>query len=70
MFITWILWTIVVFYIGHKAGYVRAHYVVSQECEKLGKFFVGDKVYECVKITSKKEEATQSEKEVSSETKE
>lgn len=51
MFITWILWTIVVFWIGHKFGYTKAHYVVSQECERLGKFFVGKKVYECVKIT-------------------
>ncbi len=61
MFITWILWTIVVFWIGHKFGYVKAHYVVSQECERLGKFFVGKKVYECVKITEiadPKEEAS------------
>lgn len=70
MFITWILWTIVVFYIGHKFGYVRAHYVVSQECEKLGKFFVGNKIYECVNITSKSAENKPPEKEANSESKE
>lgn len=51
MFILWILWTILVFIIGHKFGYIKAHVVVAKECERLGKFFVGETVYECVKIT-------------------
>jgi hypothetical protein len=57
--ITWILWTIVVYLIGHRAGYVHAHIIVAKECERLGKFFVGTKVYTCSDITDtaqKKEE--------------
>lgn len=35
-------------------GYARAHHVIATECKKLGKFYVNDEVFECVKITSEK----------------
>ena len=38
-------------FVGYHIGYQQGHVVVSKECERLGKFFVGKKVYECVKIT-------------------
>lgn len=50
MLITWILWTIIIFFLGHKFGYIYAHSVIAKECEKLGGFWVGKKVYECVKV--------------------
>ena len=34
-------------------GYAQAHYVVAIECKKLGRFYVDDEVFECIKITSK-----------------
>lgn len=34
-------------FFGGLAGYVEAHTKVSQECKKLGAFYVGDTVYEC-----------------------
>lgn len=37
--------------IGYQVGWVRAHSTVATECEKLGKFYVGDTVYECTAVT-------------------
>lgn len=31
-------------------GWVMAHETVAKECERLGGFFVGSKVYRCTKI--------------------
>ena len=37
--------------LGYAFGWVRAHITVAKECERLGKFFVGKKVFECIKIS-------------------
>lgn len=37
-------------WIGHTIGWRTAHITVAKECERLGKFFVGKTVYECVAI--------------------
>ena len=43
--------TIVVsIFVGYHIGYQQAHVMVAKECERLGSFFVGKKVYQCVKI--------------------
>lgn len=34
-------------------GWTEAHHVVATECERLGKFFVGKKVYTCTNIEEK-----------------
>ncbi len=39
--------------IGHLAGWINAHYTVASECEKLGSFYVGKKVFKCTKIETK-----------------
>ena len=36
--------------IGYGIGWRAAHITVAEECELLGKFFVGKKVYECTRI--------------------
>ena len=43
----WILLAVIVGYIG---GWRLAHTTVADECEKLGKFYVGKTVYECSAI--------------------
>ncbi|MGI2196886.1 hypothetical protein ACRN91_15070 [Shewanella baltica] len=35
--------------IGCWFGWLQAHHTVAMECEKLGGFYVGNVVYECVK---------------------
>ena len=44
---------VLAFLVGKWHGWVQAHHVVATECELLGKFFVGKKVYSCVKIEEK-----------------
>jgi len=48
-----ILVQVLAFLAGKWYGWVQAHRVVATECERLGKFFVGKKVYSCVKIEEK-----------------
>lgn len=36
--------------IGYWFGYEVAHSRIAKECEKLGGFFVGNKVFSCTKI--------------------
>lgn len=47
-------WGILIFVAGLAIGYFfgwgRAHIVVASECKKLGKFYVIDEVFHCVKI--------------------
>lgn len=40
-------------FVGTVIGYTYAHHVVAAECEKLGRFYVGDKVFHCKKIERK-----------------
>lgn len=41
--------------VGHLHGWVTAHLMVAAECEKLGKFFVRGKVFQCTLIGEKEE---------------
>ena len=41
---------ICVFVVGLVWGWVAAHRTVAAECEKLGSFFVGKRVFRCVAI--------------------
>lgn len=43
------------FIAGIMFGWIQAHLTVAEECKKLGRFFVGDTVYECWSITKKDE---------------
>lgn len=37
----------VILAIGAVLGYAEAHSTVARECERLGAFYVGNKVFEC-----------------------
>lgn len=39
--------------VGWLFGWLHAHRTVASECEKLGSFYVGDKIYKCTKIESR-----------------
>lgn len=43
----YILIFLVAFFIGKAVGYRHAHIVIGLECERLGGFFINNKVYEC-----------------------
>lgn len=49
----YILTAIIFYMFGHTAGWLSAHSTVATECEKLGKFYVGDRIFECTKIADK-----------------
>jgi len=34
-------------WIGYRVGWVCAHIAIGMECERLGGFFVGEKIYKC-----------------------
>ena len=35
-------------------GWVRAHYAVAAECQRLGGFYVGSKTFRCTKVEDPK----------------
>ncbi len=39
--------------LGYIIGWGCAHHVIATECKKLGKFYVGEEVFECRKIEDK-----------------
>lgn len=41
---------LVCFLLGKSTGWRLAHLTVAEECEKLGRFYVGGKTYECQRI--------------------
>ncbi|MBH3395825.1 hypothetical protein [Pseudomonas monteilii] len=41
--------------LAYYIGWVRAHYTVAAECERLGGFYVGSKTFRCVKAEDSKE---------------
>lgn len=41
--------TVLVFLVAYFFGWVDAHYTVSQECERLGGFYVGKNNFTCTK---------------------
>jgi len=36
--------------VGYWLGYASAHADVARECERLGSFYVGKKVFKCVEV--------------------
>lgn len=40
--------------IGYWIGWVHAHNTVADECERLGGFYVGKKIFKCEKVESRK----------------
>ena len=40
--------------IGYWIGWVHAHHTVADECERLGGFYVGKKIFKCEKVESRK----------------
>ena len=41
------------FVLGVLIGWTWTHYTIASECKKLGKFYVGDEVFECRKVDGK-----------------
>lgn len=41
---------LVCFLLGKSSGWRSAHLTVAEECEKLGRFYVRGKTYECQRI--------------------
>ena len=41
---------------GWLCGWLHAHKTVASECEKLGRFYVGETVYECKPIIGTKKD--------------
>lgn len=37
---------------GLGVGWFDAHYTVATECEKLGRFYVGERVFECRRVSA------------------
>lgn len=42
-------------FVGYSFGWSRAHKVIAIECERLGGFFVGKKIFRCQSIEKAKE---------------
>jgi hypothetical protein len=40
--------------LAYYIGWVRAHYTVAAECERLGGFYVGSKTFRCTKVEDSK----------------
>lgn len=43
----YILTALVAALMGYRIGYEAAHKTIATECERIGAFYVGEKVYEC-----------------------
>lgn len=39
--------------IAFLGGWTYAHFIVADECEKLGSFYVGDQVFKCLALERK-----------------
>lgn len=42
-----IFWMLIASFISYNVGSVIAHNIVKTECQRLGKFYVGQTVYDC-----------------------
>lgn len=42
-----IFWMLLVAVISYNVGDLLAHTVIKTECDRLGKFYIGQKVYNC-----------------------
>ncbi len=47
-------WILIAAWAGYLVGWRSAHLTVALECERLGAFFVGKKVFKCSSIESGK----------------
>ena len=47
---------IVCILIGNYIGWIRAHLMISAECDRNGGFFVGTNVYKCVRKEGSEDE--------------
>lgn len=45
----------ILFLLGMFVGWIYAHNVIANECVKLGKFYVGDRVFTCNSVDIKNE---------------
>lgn len=43
-------WALLGSVIGYIVGWEHAHWTIGTECQRLGKFYVGDTTYECTAI--------------------
>jgi|694.fasta_scaffold07873_5 hypothetical protein len=43
----------ILFLLGMFVGWIYAHNIIATECEKLGKFYVGNKVFTCISVEHK-----------------
>lgn len=43
-------------WIGSKLGWLDAHNIIAEQCEKLGGFYTNNKIYKCTEIKSSEEE--------------
>lgn len=51
-----VAWFMLAVILGVSIGWGWAHRTVAQECERLGSFYVGSKVFHCYKIEDKNAE--------------
>lgn len=40
-------------FVGCAIGWIFAHQTIATECERLGSFYVGKKVFHCTKVEAK-----------------
>lgn len=46
----YMLAVVVALWLGWAVGWAHAHFTVANECEKLGRFYVADKIFYCSRI--------------------
>lgn len=44
------LWVVLALLVGIGIGWVAAHGTIATECERLGRFYVGNKTFECRRV--------------------
>jgi len=47
-------WVLLALFVGYSLGWGNAHYSIATECDRLGSFFVGKRVFKCTEITEVK----------------
>jgi hypothetical protein len=47
-------WILAALILGYYVGWANAHYTVATECDRLGSFFVGKRVFKCTEISEVK----------------
>lgn len=52
-------WILLAAIIGYSCGWANAHHTVATECDRLGSFFVGKRVFKCVEIKDAAQEPSE-----------